>query len=172
MSGSFHLPGPASPAAEAALFSARFSTWAKSSVTSLVPCTADRQDIAPCTNVIALGDGSTPIVSTHAGDVYYRMPDTDGLQHKFVRRAEINPSVPEDPASPNNALDNAEMEILSDDALIRVFTAVGQTSAHDLVVVIPQVCKRWRDVCKRATLRNLSLRDVDVCNEATRNTET
>ena len=35
MSGSFHLPGPASPA-KALLFSARFSTWAKSSVMSLV----------------------------------------------------------------------------------------------------------------------------------------
>ena len=52
------------------------------------------------------------------------------------------------------------MEILPDDALILVFKAVGQTSAHNLVAVIPQVCKRWRDVCKRATLLNLSLRDL------------
>ena len=61
---------------------------------ALVPTGVHMQDIAPCTNVIALGDGSTPIISTHAGDVYYRMPDTDGLQHMFVRRAEVNPSVP------------------------------------------------------------------------------
>ena len=59
------------------------------------------------------------------------------------------------------------MERLSDDALTLVFTAVGQTSAHNLVVVIPQVCKRWRDVCKRATLLNLSLSDSlrDVSND-------
>ena len=61
---------------------------------ALMPTIDYVQDATLCSNIISLGDGQTPIVSTHSGDVYYRMVDASGTEHVFVRQAEVNPSVP------------------------------------------------------------------------------